>query len=666
LTAPQHSADLAPACLEVLHGFKRLLARHPEVNVTPFSDHQVVCYRTAVTDLDVPEIHAATRLLVEQTIADVQRSQTARVILLAGNPGMGKSHLVNHFRRPEVACQHRYLLVSMTNHWDVGDFEERLLDSLLSALVHPSPDAPHALLERVEAIAFTALDQLLRQPGGVRSFRPVDRGVLGRLLGRLRRSDHDRLAKMLAKRDLAAFRLLDFHKFSSYVCDRFLAEPGNPLHRHVLRVLLCYLFPAERELVLHWLRGRPTQGHFTRKLGVEEELDRTYKRMDAVRLLISLFARDVSEGLAGRPDSPLVPQVFLFAFDQAEGRNELFDAERDWHVFFAHLAELYNSLPNVLVLFTMTLHLRDRLHPRMEKQFQDRIRRDERFALRYVEDREVLSLYRRRLERWIGPGEETLRESLRQAGEDYLPFTRAEVLERSGEKTLRDVLAELDREFRQRILDTPTKVPFDYLSWRREFQQGLSGDPYEDTKAHIGTVAMLLANLGEEFAGEYGVQLSPPQSVDGEGVDALLLRFTDPANSANWIRIYLSRLSVHFRSKVEKSLGLLSNLKKTSNFLWLVRPNPIDEDEYAVRGEQTCFSVLPVETEVAFKALNGVAGHSSEYPDDEWKDGLPFLIGEMRKTYLGELFDHARQAIEALRGVPAEARPEPLADPSAS
>src|SRR5262249_33290404 len=157
--------------------------------------------------------------------------------------------------------------------------ETRLLDSLITALAHPTPSGPQPLLERVEAIAFKALGQLLEQPGGIREFRPIPQGWLSRRLAWLRGSNQARGAALAAKRDTEAFRLLDFNKFSGYVCDRSLAEPSNPLHRYVLRVLLCYLFPEERELVTHWLRRRPTQGHFARRFGVEEELDCTYKRM---------------------------------------------------------------------------------------------------------------------------------------------------------------------------------------------------------------------------------------------------------------------------------------------------------------------------------------------------------------------------------------------------
>ena len=56
-------------------------------------------------------------------------------------------------------------------------------------------------------------------------------------------------------------------------------------------------------------------------------------------------------------------QTFVFAFDQAEGRQELFDSDADWRDFFAYLSEIYNTLPNALVLFTMTPMLKKHLFP---------------------------------------------------------------------------------------------------------------------------------------------------------------------------------------------------------------------------------------------------------------------------------------------------------------
>jgi hypothetical protein len=294
MTTP--TADPQLTRLEALYGFKHLLGRDGPVNVTPFTEGRVITYGTDVGAQDVPEIHRQARELIEQALKSAQDREEAQVILLSGNPGMGKTHLLNHFRRPEVKAEHNYLLVSASNHWKIEEFEEVLLDNLISALCHPSPDQQHPLQERLEAIAFTALEQLMRQLISLASY--LKRGKVGwlrRLLAKFSRSPYRRLERLSSRRDPAVFRQMDFLKFTGYVCDRYLHEPANPLHRYVLRVLLCYLFAEERELVVHWLRGRPVGNHFAAKLGVEEALD--LLRTGLSYSPISIRSRGYSSGL---------------------------------------------------------------------------------------------------------------------------------------------------------------------------------------------------------------------------------------------------------------------------------------------------------------------------------------------------------------------------------
>ena len=61
-----------------------------------------------------------------------------------------------------------------------------------------------------------------------------------------------------------------------------------------------------------------------------------------MKLLAHLFSPAVTTELSD-PAHPCRPRVFLLVFDQAEGRNELFEGDADWKDFFAHLSELYNT-----------------------------------------------------------------------------------------------------------------------------------------------------------------------------------------------------------------------------------------------------------------------------------------------------------------------------------
>jgi hypothetical protein len=647
------ASDPDLARLQVLYGFKELLDRDGPINVTPFTEDRIVCYGTEVSKFDVPAIHKPQRDLIRKALAEVHERQTAQVILLSGSPGMGKSHLIRHFASPELVAADRFVFVRPGNDWRVSEFQTCLLDSILAALVQPSPMGPNLLIDRIEAIAFTAVGHLLQQPDSLMGFRPrAGRGRLRRFFARLFGSFRSRIARLHGVRNPALFRLLDFDAFSGYVCDRFLAEPGNPLHRHVLRVLLCALFPHERENVVNWLSRRLSGGHFARKLGVEEKLDGSYERMAAVRLLVSLFGREVSAGLRGRDGESVPDLVFFLAFDQTEGRDELFESDDDWFTFFAYLSELYNSLPNVLILFTMTLGLRDRLHARMEKQFQDRIRRDEHSVLRYVEDAEVLELYRRRLDRWLGAGQASLRRQIEECGNPYLPFDRSRVLEMAEHQTLRDMQEVFDTRFRMELLTLAFEVERDYRLWRRELKQAESGDPFKDTESHQETVLQLLKLFGEVLAGRGSVRLREVEVVRTEegNHEVLQLTFTDQDDERRWVRVFLARLSQRFNNKAQACVRLLSHRQRNLYSLWLLRANSLPFEVDAGREQQVHCCVLPPEQETDLRAVIRVLEKKEGYRPDDWQKGVAFLVDIIERTYLGDLFHQAAESLRRLNG----------------
>src|ERR1700724_1569429 len=143
--------------LEILRAFKKHFAGKGDQNVSPFADDQVVRYSTDVPPLDVPEIHKEVRQSIEANLAAVHRGEASRVVILAGEPGMGKSHLINYFRDAKKADELGYVLVCNSNHWKVDEFHEFLLDAMLDALCRPAPDGPHLLLHAIHEVAFQAL-----------------------------------------------------------------------------------------------------------------------------------------------------------------------------------------------------------------------------------------------------------------------------------------------------------------------------------------------------------------------------------------------------------------------------------------------------------------------------------------------------------------------------
>jgi hypothetical protein len=527
--------------LEILRAFKRRFAPNDQSNHSPFEMDRVVRYDTKVLAYDVPQIHQETRESIAQRIRDVREKSQSGAIILVGDPGLGKSHILNYFRSPEKADELSYFFVCNSNHWKANEFEECLLDWLIDALVYPSPSEPHALLEKVQDIAFQALAQILDQPGHHRRFvGKKDGGLLSRVWARIWRPDRGRWNEAYDKRDVSIFRQIDFARFSEYVCDRFLPRKGHPFHRYVLQVLLRYLYPEDREKTLHWLRGKNVHGYFLPRLGAEDYIDKKYKALDAIKVLLSLFSPEVSERL----NQDRKGKVFFLAFDQLEGRDELFEKDDDWFEFLAQVSELYNSLPNVLILFTMTLGLRNRLYPRLEKQFKDRIREDRKFMLMGIQPHEATALYRRRIDVWFGGYDPYVRNLLAASANQFLPFEAEEFQELCHRSpTLRRLMDQWDELFREKMLETVDQDDpvFDSLVLRNELRrEELQETPFDYTKDHLKNVESILEKYGGQMAASLNLCLTEfhEKPTDG-GMPTLLVELRKKSNEDLWVRFFV-------------------------------------------------------------------------------------------------------------------------------
>jgi hypothetical protein len=643
--------------LQVLQAFKRRMPRADDAeNVSPFDDRVSTAHGTAAAG-DLPEIHAEVRRRIRHTIEAVRDGERkSQVVLLAGDAGAGKTHLLRTFQSPALAEEVGYVYVGGSNHWHVGEFQARLLDWMIEALTAESPAQAHLLLSRVRAIGFRAVDHLLANPVAWRQCLARPRGRwLGRPLAWLRAPSYAAQKQLADARDPAVFRALDFARFSEYVCDRFLAEKSNLTHRYALRVLLMYLFPdreetgvGTRERVLHWFRGRADVAYFTRRLGASERLDRQFSLFEAVKLLVHLFSPTVSRELSGeKGECP--PRVFLLVFDQAEGRNELFESDGDWMDFFAHLSELYNTLPNVVVLFTMTLGLRNHLHGLMERQFRDRIRMDEKFTLHHPDDGQVLALYRARVERWLRP-DPALLESYRGLEGPYVPFDRGRVLEIAGQQAIRDALEALDAAFHQAMRDLVVESELDFHFWLNELQPlEAAQNDFEYTAGHLDTVRDLLREAGSWLPAEYGVTLDV-EEVPGVAPATLALRFGDPAIPGAWVCAYLAKLTYKgVQGQVDEATELLFHKQKTRYTLWPLRAGEIKAEHHPKKGDQIFPRVTPPALESRLRALGYLAGRQPDYERaGHWPAARQLIRREFDGTYLGEVFRDARRRLDGL------------------
>ncbi len=648
--------------LEILRYFKRRFSGDGTRNRSPFEDHQVIRYGTRVETWDVPEIHQEVRDSIQEIVTGIRDgARESQVVILAGEPGMGKTHLLNYFRVPERAEELGYLFLCNSNHWKVDEFESCLLDWMLDTLTGPSrrdgtldaqaepPPKKNLLLRKIHDIAFQALSQLLTKPGQIQPYIQRWRaGWWSRLWNRFTRRWPGAFQEAVASRDAEVFRVLDFGKFADFVGQRFLHEPGNPYHRYVLRVLLRYLFPEDRELVIGWLRRRRVADEFLKILGVSDSIDQQYKIIDTIKILISLFTTDVEKHLS--PDAR-PGRMFFFAFDQIEGRQELFDRDADWFKFFAQLSELYNALPNVFIMFTMTNLLRDQLYPKMERQFKHRISRDPKFVLREPKPEEYLAIYRRHLQRWLGEPDPDLAGHLQDPRHQFEPFSAAQVAELCKRKTLREALGVLDQSFRREMLGTIVDPRYDYLVAHNEFAQqeaNVATNAYTDS--HLETVTELLNRHGGALAGGFRMVYAGMEGrATADQVVAVRLEFRHPERDSLWVRLNLVVLPYQYKSRLDGCFELVANYQKDRNFLLMVRADNIDAELDKRRPNQAFARKLKKSAQTTFRAMLHLLEKQERYTNDDWKKAEGVLLDEFRKTYLGRMFQFLSETLEHLK-----------------
>ena len=649
--------------LEILRDFKR---RMPHVsllgNVSPF-DVRIATIQGGSTGADYPELHRVPREIIQQTIRGVRDGlKPSQVILISGDAGTGKTHLLNGFRSTELQESEGYIYAGGSNHWKMSEFQPRLLDWVVEALTTPSPTEKHALLERIETIGFRAVDHLLENPVAWRSVLVTRLGWLGRkvkFLERVGKLSRERLKRLADQRDPALFGHFDLVKFADYVCRRFLAEGSNPLHRYAMRVMLSYLFHDvrntginERERVLNWFRGKDDDGYFLRLLGTRDFPDKAYNQFEAVKLLSHLFSKDVSKQL-DTAKHPCRPRVLLLTFDQAEGRNELFDSDSDWSDFFAQLSELYSTLPNVVVLFTMTNRLRDRLHGSLERQFRDRVRMDKAFELRVPTKDQLLGIYVKKMDEWLRD-DQSLKSRFSRIGNRYTPFDADEIEREAGTLPVRESFEILDKLFHDRIGKIVVGALYDYKYFRNELQRDEdSARPFDFSADHAATVRLLLEHAKDKLSVRHGFAYKINPANIGN-TDVLEIEFTRPGHSGR-VFVTLARVSFRYKENVEQIVtSALKGGQKHMNFLFVVRPDRISEDVIPeAYRDQMFLDICSPAVEATCRGLAEIARRqlAGDYPNaDQQSEFDTLLAGEMNKIYLGRMLSVASEKLAARLG----------------
>ncbi|MEZ6142161.1 MAG: ATP-binding protein [Zavarzinella sp.] len=640
--------------LELLKVFKELCVETGKLgNSSPFeakvaTHHQV----TNQASFDIADLQMEIRRRLNETIEDVRSGRKgSQVILISGGPGTGKTHLLNTYRNPELQQNLGYIFMGGSNHWKISEFEGRLLDWVIEALTAPAPTEDHPLLQRIRTIGFRAIEILLETPGYQLYLQSSKNWFRKKIFGRVSSTT---LKQLCQSHDPALFNYFDEQRLGDYIASRFLAERSNPIHRYVMKILVSYLFNnegdliSERDHVLHWFRGTNPDQYFKSRFGITEELSQDYTRTEAVKLLAHLFSGEVSRQL-GSETQPCEPITFLLTFDQTEGRAELFESELEWREFFAQLSELYNSMSNLVIVFTMTNLLRDRYLGTLERQFRDRMIATSDFELRLPNPEQLLNLYRRRCEGWLAHDPIVL-DKYRSLANPFLPFTIDSVKLEAGNKPIRLSLEILHKKFLEKLQQKTFEPLHDYRFFLNQLNQDNEViKSYDYTSKHLDTLKSLMDRLNNYLKLQHNIFLTDITQINLDSIPCLQLTMELSSGSRS-IQVNIARFGRNYTSEVPRIIDqLLKNAHKNQNFLWLLRPEPWNPDIPHNYSSQIFAHSCKIEIEQIFLSLIHVADKAAEVAENDPAYVTAFeqlLQTTIDQTYLGELLKHSQEKLK--------------------
>jgi hypothetical protein len=279
----------------------------------------------------------------------------------------------------------------------------------------------------------------------------------------------------------------------------------------------------------------------------------------------------------------------------------------------------------------------------MERQFRQRIHRDHKFLLRELTDTEVLAVYRRRIQLWLGAALPEVRGLLDDPRFTYLPFCADDIVAYCRMKTLRECLDEMDRHFRAEMgivtINDPRK---EYLIARNDFriEEGNSA-AFAYTKDHLGHITELMTRAGGFFAGAFGMSFSGLDAIASEDeLPGLRLEFRDLKLNDRWVRVFVIRLAAHYNQKLSGCINMIRGLHTDRNFLWLVRPEKVDKVWETLKADQVFARKLETSCETTLRAMLRLLEKRDYFDTETWAKAEQVLLEEFKLTYLGELFQH--------------------------
>jgi hypothetical protein len=300
---------------------------------------------------DVPSINDEAFQHVLRTIADVRASRQSHGLLLTGEPGSGKTHLLNRVRRWIQQDEHAWFVYVLPITAPDRVYRD-ILQAAAGDLTRGAPDT-HGITQLAIAVARLFMSDVNAPIREIADWwrRVMDEYPAG-----------DALADYLTKH-----------------LDVFVV-PLN-LDGSVVRVVAQFLAGRNRAAARDWLLGRSLPEETLSTLGVAFSLDEESTALTALSTLIRL----------GSEFSTVV-----FAFDQIEGL-QIDPDDRTGLLAYAHAATQLLALhENVAIVTCAQVHFVDTLERIVGRALYDRVA-ERRSALKLVTPAEAMTLVQQRL-----------------------------------------------------------------------------------------------------------------------------------------------------------------------------------------------------------------------------------------------------------------------------
>jgi hypothetical protein len=233
--------------------------------------------------------------------------------------------------------------------------------------------------------------------------------------------------------------------------------------------------------------------------------------------------------------------------------------------------------------------------------------------------------------------------------EQYLPFGPERVVEIGGTQSVRAILETFDAAFHEAMEELVVEPEYDFEFVRNEQQNEINNtSEFDYTAEHLDTAANLIKPLAEELSFEYGgVSLGSIEEEWVGGTRALKLSFTDPAVPLAWVCVYLVRFGSTYTTQIMKCDDVLLKNKQHARYsMWMVRAKAMAAT--FPKPDQMFGRILEAETEARLWAAKHLLEKRERYEKDgTWPAAREIIRREINNSYLGELFAHARDRVNA-------------------